>query len=55
MSNASAVRQGEVFWISAELLGPSVQGVPHPHVVIQLDVLNVRRICSISHRRRASA
>lgn len=44
MSGASAVYQGDVFWISARLLRPSVEGVPHPHVVIQSDVLNESRI-----------
>jgi mRNA interferase MazF len=57
MSNESEVCQGDVFWISAESLRPSVQGVPHPHVVIQADVLNKSRIpttvvCGLSSNLR---
>jgi mRNA interferase MazF len=44
MSSDPVVRQGDLFWISSELLRPSVPGVPHPHVVIQDDVLNQSRI-----------
>src|SRR5512147_2466318 len=44
MSSQSSIRQGDVFWIAAESLRPSVDGVPHPHVVIQSDVLNESRI-----------
>jgi mRNA interferase MazF len=44
MSNESAVCQGDVYWISAESLRPAVLGVPHPHVVIQSDLLNRSRI-----------
>jgi mRNA interferase MazF len=47
------IRQGEVYWIAAEALRPSVPGAPHPHVVIQTDLLNQSRIpttvvCAIS-------
>lgn len=57
MSNESTVCQGDVFWISAESLRPAVQGVPHPHVVIQSDVLNKSRIpttvvCGLSSNLR---
>jgi len=57
MSNASVVCQGDVLWISAESLRPSVQGVPHPHVVIQSNVLNSSRIpttvvCGLSSNLR---
>jgi mRNA interferase MazF len=57
MSDELAVRQGDVFWISTESLRPSVQGVPHPHVVIQSDVLNESRIpttvvCGLSSNLR---
>lgn len=38
------IRQGEIFWIAAQALRPSVDGVAHPHVVIQDDVLNQSRI-----------
>jgi mRNA interferase MazF len=41
------VRQGDVFWVRAEALRPSVPGAAHPHVVIQADVLNRARIASV--------
>jgi mRNA interferase MazF len=44
MSAERVVRQGDVHWIAAEALRPSVPGVPHPHVVIQADILNQSRI-----------
>jgi mRNA interferase MazF len=44
MSEPAAIRQGDVFWIAAESLRPFVPAVPHPHVVIQTDVLNDSRI-----------
>lgn len=40
-------RQGEVFWIRAEVLRPAVAGAAHPHVVIQEDVLNRARIPTV--------
>ncbi|MGC4067011.1 MAG: type II toxin-antitoxin system PemK/MazF family toxin [Polyangiaceae bacterium] len=54
------VRQGDVFWISAEMLRPSVAGVPHPHVVIQPDILNSSRIpttvvCGLSSNLRLAS
>jgi mRNA interferase MazF len=54
------VRQGDVFWIAAELLRPSVSGVPHPHVVIQSDLLNSSRIpttvvCGLSSNLRLAS
>jgi mRNA interferase MazF len=57
MNDAITIRQGDVFWISAELLRPSVAGVPHPHVVIQSDLLNASRIpttvvCGVSSNLR---
>jgi mRNA interferase MazF len=41
------VRQGDVFWVRAEVLRPSVPGPAHPHVVIQADVLNRARIATV--------
>jgi len=38
------VLQGDVFWIRADALRPSVPGVTHPHVVIQADLFNASRI-----------
>ena len=57
MTNESTICQGNVFWIAAELLRPAVSGVPHPHVVIQSDVLNASRIpttvvCGLSSNLR---
>lgn len=57
MSRESVVCQGDVFWIEAESLRPAVQGVPHPHVVIQSNVLNWSRIsttvvCGLSSNLR---
>jgi len=57
MSYELVVCQGDVFWISAESLRPAVQGVPHPHVVIQSNVLNSTRIpttvvCGLSSNLR---
>ncbi len=44
MSRMQKIAQGDVYWIAADALRPSVQGVPHPHVVIQSDLLNRSRI-----------
>jgi mRNA interferase MazF len=44
MNHAVMPRQGDVFWIAAGVLRPSVPGVSHPHVVIQDDLLNQSRI-----------
>ncbi len=38
------IRQGHIYWVPAEALRPSVPGVPHPHVVVQSDLLNDSRI-----------
>lgn len=38
------IKQGDVFWIEADALRPSVPGATHPHVVIQTDLLNQSRI-----------
>jgi mRNA interferase MazF len=46
MSARPPVLQGEVYFIAAEALCPSVPGVPHPHVVIQADALNQSRIAT---------
>ena len=47
MNSEREVRQGDVFWVRAEALRPSVPGPAHPHVVIQADVLNRARIASV--------
>lgn len=51
------MRQGEIYWIQPEHLRPSVEGVAHPHVVIQDDLLNASRIpttvvCGLSSQQR---
>lgn len=38
------VRRGDVYWIAADKLRPSVPGAAHPHVVVQDDVLNRSRL-----------
>ena len=47
MNQSIEPRQGEVFWIRAEVLRPAVAGAAHPHVVIQPDVLNHSRISTV--------
>jgi mRNA interferase MazF len=47
VSNPRQVRQGDIFWIRAEALRPSVPGPSHPHVVIQADVLNQSRVPTV--------
>jgi mRNA interferase MazF len=39
--------RGDIFWIEPDALRGSVPGSPHPHVVIQDDVLNHSRIHSV--------
>lgn len=41
-----AIKQGEVFWIEADVLDPAVPGASHPHVVLQSDELNDSRIAT---------
>jgi mRNA interferase MazF len=54
------IHQGDVFWIQPEALNPPIPGHPHPHVVIQDDVLNHSRIATVvvcalsSNMKRAS-
>lgn len=44
MSSPPSVRLGDVFWIRADALRPSVPGATHPHVVIQANLFNASRI-----------
>jgi mRNA interferase MazF len=46
-SDRDTINQGDVFWIQAEKLNPSVPGATHPHVVVQADVLNRTRIATV--------
>lgn len=41
------IRQGDVYWIRPEVLSPPLPGHPHPHVVVQADVLNLSRILTV--------
>lgn len=57
MALRGGISQGEIYWIRPEHLRPSVDGVPHPHVVIQDDLLNESRIpttvvCGISSQQK---
>jgi mRNA interferase MazF len=44
---ARTVNRGELFWIEADESRGSVPGHPHPHVVIQDDVLNHSRVSTV--------
>jgi mRNA interferase MazF len=46
-SDRDTINQGDVFWIQADKLSPSVPGATHPHVVVQADVLNRTRIATV--------
>lgn len=41
------IHQGDVFWLAADPERGSIPGVPHPHVVVQSDVLNQSRLTSV--------
>ena len=47
MSAPRPICRGDIFWIEPDALRGSVPGSPHPHVVIQDDVLNRSRIHSV--------
>lgn len=44
MSSPHSVRLGDVYWIRADALRPSVPGSTHPHVVLQANLFNASRI-----------
>lgn len=54
------IHQGDIYWVQLEDLGGSEQGIRHPHVVIQENILNHSRIntvvaCALTtNRKRAS-
>jgi mRNA interferase MazF len=54
------INQGEVYWVQVEYPGELEPGIPHPHVVIQENVLNHSRlqtvvVCALtSNLKRAS-
>ena len=41
------VNQGDIYWVTLEEPGGSGRGYPHPHVVIQDDVINRSRIKTV--------
>ncbi|MEO8391267.1 MAG: type II toxin-antitoxin system PemK/MazF family toxin [Polaromonas sp.] len=41
------IRQGDVFWIEADLSRGAIPGSPHPHVVVQDDLFNRSRISTV--------
>ena len=47
MPAPATINQGDVFWITLDQLQGSVPGRPHPHVVIQDDVLNRSRVHTV--------
>jgi mRNA interferase MazF len=54
------INQGDIYWVQIEDLSGSEPGIPHPHIVIQANILNHSRISTIvacaltSNRKRAS-
>lgn len=42
-----AINQGDLYWVSFDVLNGSEPGIPHPHVVIQDNVLNRSRITTV--------
>ncbi|MBA3594466.1 MAG: type II toxin-antitoxin system PemK/MazF family toxin [Pseudomonadota bacterium] len=44
---ARLANRGDLFWVEADESRGSIPGVPHPHVVIQDDVLNHSRISTV--------
>ncbi len=43
----AAINRGDIFWITTAESGGAVPGHPHPHVVIQDDVLNRSRVPTV--------
>jgi mRNA interferase MazF len=41
------INQGDIYWVSLDMPGESGPGIPHPHVVVQDDVLNRSRIHTV--------
>jgi mRNA interferase MazF len=42
----AAIHQGDIYWVQLE--GPDESaGIPHPHVVVQADVLNHSRLSTV--------
>ena len=41
------VNQGDIYWVTLKAADGSDPGYPHPHVVIQADVINHSRINSV--------
>ena len=47
MPAPATISQGDIFWITLDQVQGSVPGRPHPHVVIQDDVLNQSRVHTV--------
>ena len=47
MPASTAINQGDIFWITLDDAQGSLPGHPHPHVVIQADVLNKSRVHTV--------
>ncbi len=43
-----AIHQGDIYWVRLDSPGESESGIPHPHVVIQDNVLNHSRIPAVT-------
>jgi mRNA interferase MazF len=44
---AERIQQGDIYWVRLEGLDESEPGIPHPHVVVQADVLNHSRLSTV--------
>lgn len=42
-----SIDRGDLFWVSPDESAGSVQGPPHPHVVVQDDVFNHSRVSTV--------
>lgn len=43
-----AIHQGDIYWVQLDSPGELEPGIPHPHVVIQDNVLNHSRILTVT-------
>lgn len=46
-SRQAIIRQGEVYWIRVDAPGSMEPGYPHPHVIIQENVINNSRVSTV--------
>lgn len=47
MSTGASINRGDIFWLTLDESQGAVPGRPHPHVVIQDDVLNRSRVQTV--------